>query len=365
MTTYPQFLCFVSFSALLGMGGLAACTDTAQENTGGASGTSGATTTASAGSGITTTTGAGGSVAAELTWIAQLDASKGELPEGLAVDPAGDSAFVGLAPTGQILAIRLTDGKVTPFGSIPALTPGTRYLLGMAFDKAGSLYAGVASSSPDYQPGIFRMPAAGGPAKLFASDPGLVFPNGLVFDDSGSLFVTDSLSGVIFKIDTNGAVTKWASDPLLVGDTKAACANGAMFPIGANGIAIFEGAAYVVNTDHGSLLKIAIKGDGSAGAISTLVAPDCATLGGADGLSVDADGSLLVAANGINAITRVTPEGKATVLVSNGKLDFPASTWITAGKGGKTLLVTNAALKSAQTPGATPRPGLLSLPLGG
>ena len=364
MTIYRILVRFASLTALLGVGALAACNDGAgdlpDEGSGGTGVTSSSSTTTSGAS-----AGTGGAAVAELTWIAHLDPAAGELPEGLAVNPAGDSAFVGLAPTGKILAIRLSDGKVSPFGSIPTPPPNGGYLLGMTFDKAGNLFAGVASSSAAYQPGIFKVPAAGGPATLFASAPGLNFPNGLVFDDSGALLVTDSLSGIIFKIDTKGVATKWASDPLLVGDTKAACANGAAFPIGANGIVVANGAAYVVNTDKGSLLKIAINGDGTAGAISTFVPSDCATLGGADGLSADDDGSFLVAANGINAITRVTADGKASILVSKGKLDFPASTWITTGKGSKDLLITNAALKSAQTPGGMPTPGLLRFPLGG
>jgi hypothetical protein len=69
-----------------------------------------------------------------------------------------------------------------------------------------------------------------------------------------------------------------------------------------------------------------------------------------------------VAANGINAVTRVTMTGEATVVAIRGPLDFPASIAVAGANAEKKLYVTNAALKSAQTPGATPKPGLLVLP---
>jgi sugar lactone lactonase YvrE len=216
----------------------------------------------------------------------------------------------------------------------------------------------VASSS-EYPAGVYRFAASGGEATLFASHEALQFPNGLVFDESGDLFVTDSLSGAIFKVTADGSITEWASDPLLLGDLNGPCANGAEFPIGANGIAISGGSVFVVNTDRGAMLEVPIERDGSAGPIETFVASDCATLGGADGLVVDSAGRFFVAANAINSVIEVSASGEASILIEGPTFDFPASPALVEGKQGATLFVTNAALKTARTPGAEPRPGLL------
>jgi sugar lactone lactonase YvrE len=301
--------------------------------------------------------------AAGPTWVAKLDATRGELPEGLALDADGTTAYVGLAPSGKILAVDTELGTVEPFGSVPTPPANEGYLLGLAVSQSGDLFAGVASSTPSYQAGIYRLPPNGGEAVLFATHPELRFPNGLAFDDQGALFVTDSLSGSIFRVDAQGQLDSWASDPRFVGAVDGPCANGAGFPIGANGIVIDAATAYVVNSDQGSLLRIAIRPDGGAGEISTVVATDCAALGGADGLAMDGAGALIVAANAIDAITRVSKSGEATVIFAGGAFDFPASLALHATASGEQVFVTNAALKSAQTAGATPHPGLVKLEL--
>ncbi len=296
-------------------------------------------------------------------WLAKLDPSKGELPEGIAVDSSGTTAYIGLAPTGQVLKLDVATSEVTPFGSVPPLPPNGAYLLGLTLSREGELFAAVASSS-EYPAGVYRFADDGGDATLFASHEALQFPNGLVFDESGDLFVTDSLSGAIFKVTAKGTVTEWASDPLLRGDLNGPCTNGAQFPIGANGIAISGSSVFVVNTDMGSMLEIPMDGEGNAESVQTFAASDCATLGGADGLVVDSSGHFFVAANAINSITEVSPSGEARILIESPEFDFPASPALVEGKDGTTLFVTNAALKSAQTPGDEPRPGLLRFSLG-
>jgi sugar lactone lactonase YvrE len=300
----------------------------------------------------------------EPRWLAKLDPSKGELPEGLAIDSSGTTAFIGLAPTGQVLKVDVATSTVSAFGSVPPVPPNGAYLLGLALSSQGELFAAVASSS-EYPAGVYRFAGNGGAATLFATHEELQFPNGMVFDEGGNLLVTDSLSGAIFRVSANASVTRWASDPLLRGDLDGPCTNGAQFPIGANGIAISGGAAFVLNTDMGSMLRIPIERDGNAGPVTTFAASDCATLGGADGLAVSSAGQFFVAANAIDAITEVSPAGEAHVLIEAPELDFPASPALVQSKDGSTLFVTNGALRTAQTPGAEPLPGLLSFSLGG
>jgi sugar lactone lactonase YvrE len=115
---------------------------------------------------------------------------------------------------------------------------------------------------------------------------------------------------------------------------------------------------YVANNDKGSIVKIPIEADGSAGAPSELVAPDCAALGGADGLALGPDGSLYVAVNRQNRLVRVDAEGAVHVIAEGGVLDFPASLALADGE----LVVTSFALGAALS-GGDPKPALVSVAL--
>jgi sugar lactone lactonase YvrE len=185
------------------------------------------------------------------------------------------------------------------------------------------------------------------------------FPNGLVFDANGDLFVTDSMSGTIYKIAANGLnVAEWKKDALLAGDVASACASGLGSPLGANGLALSNGAFYVTNTDKATIIKIPVNGDGTAGAAEVFSGPDCATLKGLDGVTVDQDGSLIVAANSQNTILRVGMDGKSSVLTSGSPLQFPASVATAMVAGKRALFITNAAFA-----GMPQTPGLLTFPL--
>src|SRR6185369_11464600 len=98
--------------------------------------------------------------------------SKGELAEGLALDAAGTSAYVGFAPTVQIVKVALADGAVSAYGSVPTPPPNGGFVLGLVLDKNENLYVGVASFTGTYQGGIYQIPKGGGAGTLFASDPG-------------------------------------------------------------------------------------------------------------------------------------------------------------------------------------------------
>lgn len=334
----------------------------------GAGTTDAATTDASSSASGTGGGGTGGAMPVDPTFVAMFNANLGQLPEGLAMNAAGDTAYVGLAPTGQVMQIKVADGTVTPFGTVPPPPPKKGFALGVQFDATGNLFVAVASFDPAYQAGIYKIPAAGGAATLFAKDAAMTFPNGLVFNAAGDLFVTDSGAGAIFKITPAGVVTNWLTNPLITGDKAAKCASGLGFALGANGIVQSGTDFYVTNTDKASMAKIAINADGTAGAVTDFVPTDCVSFGGPDGLSVDADGTFLVASNGINSITRVGKNGKVTLVVAKSltaPLDAPASTWIVnAGKAGSTLFITNSGIPTFLA-GKMAKPGLLKLPLGG
>jgi sugar lactone lactonase YvrE len=292
---------------------------------------------------------------AALRMLASFDAAKGGLPEGLAVRDG--FAYVGFAPTGQVLRLSLKDGASTPYAELPKPVANKGFMTGLEFDGEGRLYAAMASFVDKPEAGIYRV-GADGKTSLFAKHEKMKFPNGIALDGHGSLFVTDSGSGGVFKVSPSGSATVWSSGELLKGD-KDYCGKGvgASFDIGANGIARIGGNLYVANNDRATIVRIPIEGDGSAGPASVFAGPDCANLGGADGLTADASGNLILATNRLNRILRITSSAKIEPLAEGGELDFPASVAFSGSK----LIATNFALFNAMS-GKPGRPGLIELP---
>lgn len=268
--------------------------------------------------------------------ITALDAMAYELPEGLYVD--GDEAVVGFAFTGAVERIALADGTRNAFAATPPPPPNTSFVTGVTLDDQGRLYAAVVSFTADLQAGIYRADADGGDATLWASDPGIVFPNGFAWDDEGRLFVSDSVGG-ISRIDADATVTPWFSDPQLAGDPMA-CGQNAAFTVGPNGIAWTPDTLWVASSDQGILASVAIAANGDAGALSLVVGPDCA-LGGIDGITLDDDGTIVAAINRQDRIVRITPAGDVSTIVEGDPLAFPAT--VEFADGGD-LIVTNFAL---------------------
>ena len=292
------------------------------------------------------------------TWttrvLATFDPAAGELPEGVTLKDG--FAYAGFAPLGEIAKVDLATGTKTTFANIPKPVAGKGFMTGLLFGTDGALYAALVSFDPSVQPGIYRVPSTGGQGTLFAKDAKMVFPNGLVFDASGALFVTDSAAGAIFKIDSSGAVTPWASSDLLKGDQTACGGSGNGFDIGANGLVAKDGALYATNTDKGSIVRFAVQADGTAGPAVLAAGPDCATFSGADGITADKDGNLFIAINRQNKILRRTSSGTIAFVASGDAVDFPASLdW-----NGATLVATSFAFANASS-GKPAHPGLVGI----
>jgi sugar lactone lactonase YvrE len=231
---------------------------------------------------------------------------------------------------------------------LPAPVAGKGFVAGLAV-HGDDLYGALVSFVPDVQAGVYRVGAAGAPAQLYAKHAEMAFPNGIAFDDAGTMYVTDSAAGAVFRVSTSGEVVKWLADPLLAGG-KDACGEGmgvgVPFDIGANGIVVDGDTVFVSNTDRAQLVRIPIQADGSAGAPSLLVAPSCADLSGADGLALAPDGDLIVAVNHLDKLVRVDREGHLTALVAGDPLDFPAS----LGFAGGALYISNFAFLDGKRP---------------
>ncbi len=279
----------------------------------------------------------------------------GSFPEGVSV--AAGVAYVAFSVTGEVARVDIATGQTATFGQVPAPGAGAGFVLGLAVDAVGDVYAAVASGAPQVDTGIYRIPSSGGAAKIFAKHQEMKVPNAMVFD-AKTLYVSDS-SGSVFRIEGTGEPERWATADELAG-SKDFCGQGvgSTFNVGANGIAVDATAVYVANTDKATIVRIPKLANGTAGPPEIVVGPDCENLRGADGLAIDSAGNFIVAVNSQDKIVRVAPNGTVTTLAAGGDLDAPASVAIS----GSTLFVTNWAYARASA-GQPAHPSLVRLEL--
>ena len=129
-------------------------------------------------------------LAADVEIIESYDAAVGELPEGVAVSPAGD-VYVTLAGTGEI---RVLDRKDKVGATLAQLDVGNGFLLGMAFDD-DDLYVALASFVEETS-GVWQVDADGTAQRVVAFGAG-EFPNDLTFDEDGNMYITESIGAAI------------------------------------------------------------------------------------------------------------------------------------------------------------------------
>jgi len=301
------------------------------------------------------------SSAGNITTVASFNPAAGQLPEGLAIDGAGN-LYAAFAPIAAIVKIT-PSGSVSTFAILPPPAPGG-FLVGLAFDPAGEyLYAALASFIPATH-GIWRVKRDGTGLELFAALDPTGLPNGLAFRGS-DLYASDSALGKIYKINAVGLATTWVQDALLESDHSPGPIPGLF--VGANGVAFRDAGSpgrtdylYADNTDRGIIVRIAVQPDGSAGPVENFVS-NPTLLRGADGLT-SFGGNLYVAINRSDRILRVNPSGHITVVAEGAPLQFPASVVVSRGQ----LYATNLAFPQVLgLDPRTPNPAVLRMPLGG
>lgn len=181
-----------------------------------------------------------------------------------------------------------------------------------------------------------------GASTVFTTIPGgdSAGPNVLTFDAAGNVYISDSFQGTIWRTaPTGGVAIDWLTSPLL--QTTG------VPPFGANGLAFNRdgSALFVANTGNDSVVKIPVSG-GVAGTPEVFVN----SVNGADGLIIDEDDNLWIAANQADEIVVINPAGR--VIAKLGDFDgldphgapkgllFPASLV----RQGEFIYVTNLAL---------------------
>ncbi|MDT0467325.1 hypothetical protein [Streptomyces gibsoniae] len=167
---------------------------------------------------------------------------------------------------------------------------------------------------------MWRLRPGGTPQRI-AALPADGLPNGLALDRrSGLLYIADSVLGTVWRVPvTGGTPTKWATAPEL---------RPAGF-LGANGIKIHNGAAWVSNLDKGTVLRIPLTCHGDAGPVETRAA----RLVSVDDIDFTGAGDTLLAAiNKDNEVALVRPDGsRTTVLTAADGLENPTSLAVRGG----------------------------------
>lgn len=262
-------------------------------------------------------------------------------PEGITVDSAGN-VYVSLFAVGEPAG---APGRIVVFGHQGRLLRevtvegSSALLLGLAFRPATGTLLVIDFGAAR----VLDVDPVSGSSAAFMTLPGDVTGaglNALTLDGAGNVYVSDSFNGVVWRTGPLGGVaTAWVTSPLLT--------TAGVPPFGANGLGFnrAETALFVSNTGNDTVVKVPVTG-GTPGTPEVFVN----SVNGADGLVLDDEDNIWVAANQADEIVVIDPTGRVIAKVGDfGGIDrqgspvgllFPAS----LARSRDTILVTNLAL---------------------
>lgn len=268
-----------------------------------------------------------GPAAAHVETVIAFDPAASELPEGVTVEDG--VIYTGLSPLGQLLRVPqgATEGEV--IATLEGLGEGDFGLIGMTV-REGDVYAAVMSANADLN-GVWQFDTRTGDAVRMVGSEAIALPNDVAIGDDGTLYISDTSGGAVWRVPPGGSTEPWVTDELLQGTGDA----GFGFPLGANGIDVHEGNVYVGVTETAQVVVVPIAEDGSAGEPMTLVQYEAPI----DGVAVDAAGNVYGAHPLANLITMYTPEGALTTIATvDDGLDAPTSVEVATDPDGATIL---------------------------
>jgi sugar lactone lactonase YvrE len=222
-------------------------------------------------------------------------------PEGIAADAAGNIYVATFDPTGTALDKRqlfVFDRQGRLVRGV-AVAGASQALLGLDFDPTGKLLVidfGAAK--------VLRVDPVTGASSVFATVTGAAGLNALTFDRAGNVYISDSFQGIIWRTGpAGGAAEKWATD---TPDEPVLHPQG-IPPFGANGVGFNKAldTLFVANTANDSIIRVPASG-GVVGNANVLAY----SINGADGLILDQDDNIWVAANQADEVVVIDKTGK-------------------------------------------------------
>jgi len=292
----------------------------------------------------------------EPTVVVSFDPALAQLPESMTSDNDGN-----LYASNRLGAIQKIDPQAGTFVTVARVPlPARAVLTGIKLGPDGLLYVASASfSSTPSGAFLWRVSPSTGAVQQFAILDPNGFPNDLVFQDDGSIILSDPFLAQLWKIDTAGHTSVFLADPLFAGN-PAAPAFG-IHTFGIDGIAWDHDKRNLIvsNFDFGRVMSIPM-GDNGTPPIEIIV--EDPALIGADGIAVDRRGTIWCAVNTQDRIATVDKKGAISEIAQGSLLENPSSFAFGTGEHDKkTLYIANFAIGRFLA-GQTAHPGVLSIP---
>ncbi|MGH7866702.1 MAG: hypothetical protein ACREP9_03480 [Candidatus Dormibacteraceae bacterium] len=279
--------------------------------------------------------------------LTQLDIAKGQQPENIALEPDG-SADLTFGFNGQVARInRSGDVQVTDQLPVPTNgdVPGSHskiFLGGIVRIADGTRYVAVSTGTAQGT-GVYRLQSGHQPSRI-AALPSTSFLNGMALDkSSGELYIADSVQSTVWRVSLRGGnPSAWATDKALAPISAPPPAGG----FGADGLKIHHDSVWVSNISTGTLLRIPISPNGTAGTTRTMITG----LGPIDDFAFtkfNHEPVILAAINPDNRVVLIKPDRSvSTVLTAADGLSNPTSVAIR----NSTVYVTNGAYFNKHDP---------------
>jgi hypothetical protein len=265
------------------------------------------------------------------------DATAGQRPENITKVPGGDFD-VTLSEAAEVVQVT-PQGQQSIVTSLPKPADGGvntpvlhhELLTGIVRMPDGTLYLGYTTGT-DALTGIWRVRPGGQPERIIALTAAS-FPNGMALDPrTGYIYVGDSTLGVIWRFNAYGPtpdLEKWV--------TGAALDPSQAIGVGVNGLKVHNGAVWISNSAQGTLVRIPIEPDGSAGA------PQAKLTGGPfidDFVFIGHSDNIIAAFSLLNEVALIRPDGSYSIVLDGSDgLQDPTSVLLE----GETLYVDSAA----------------------
>ncbi|MFJ8026773.1 SMP-30/gluconolactonase/LRE family protein [Streptomyces sp. NPDC096311] len=274
-------------------------------------------------------------VVTQVKTAAAFDFAAGDSPENITVNPDGSLtlSMLGISAGKAPELVRISEpGQRTVLvtgHAGDAITGNTR-------DHDGTVYYNVLSSDAS-RSGVWKLAPGGIPERVAALPVG-TFPNGLAIDPSGhTLYVADSYKGTVWSAPASGGpATAWLTGAALAPDTSSAR------PLGANGLRFHNGALWVSNLSKGTLLRVPVNADGTAGRIHVVTT---GVVGIDDFNFLNRRSDVVFAAlHASNQIAVVYPDGAKRIVLT--KADGIAAPTATAVRGNR-LYITDSGMDEA------------------